>query len=186
MAARGKYDVIFHPDHKGVDVTPLDESDQKLPDVTEPYYLTANTGPRWILGGVLSRPFITTKQSAGKFAITSIESSSVFKTELPTLTFPNVHHCLCIFEGTLEAVIGDKEPTVVREGETLFISAGTPFSLKFRSKFVRLWSFTTGDGIEAVIHEAGIPFKGFVLPDDEIPYEKTKLEATVAKLGVQL
>ncbi|KAK7202445.1 cupin domain protein [Myxozyma melibiosi] len=186
MAAKGKYDVVFHPTHVGCEVSELDDSDKVLPDGLEPYYLVANTGPRWILGGVLSRPFITTKQSSGKFAISSIESSSELKPTLPTMQFPKVHHCFCVFEGVLEATVGDNEPCLVREGETLFVTANTPFTFKFASRFVRLWSFTTGDGIEAVIHKAGVPFKGIVLPDTAESFDGKKFEAACSELGVEL
>ncbi len=57
MAAKGKYDVVFHPTHQGCDLSEWDAEDEKLPDGPEPYYLHANTGPRWMLGGVMSRPF---------------------------------------------------------------------------------------------------------------------------------
>ncbi|OCL07388.1 cupin domain protein [Glonium stellatum] len=188
MAAKGKYDVIFHPEHRGCAVTNWSAEDEKIPDRVEPYYLRANTGPRWLLGGVMSRPFITTKQSNNKFAITSIESSSMLDTAPfnQNMTFPNVHHCFTVFEGALEVLIAGSAPCKITEGETLFIAANTRFSLKFSSKFVRFWSFTSGDGIEALIHEAGQPFKGFVIPDKAELWEESKFKAACEKFGVSI
>lgn len=188
MAAKGKYDVHFHPHHQGCEVSEWDADDEKLPDGNLPYYLKANTGPRWLLGGVVSRPFITTKQSAGKFAISSIESSSRYGASVfeKQMVFPKVHHCLSIMEGALEVTVEDLAPCVLREGETIFVAAGTPFSLKFASKFVRVWSFTSGDGIEALVHDAGKPYEGYAIPDSPSVVEEDLLEKAREKLGVKL
>ncbi|KAK7509523.1 cupin domain protein [Phyllosticta citriasiana] len=188
MAAKGQFDVHFHPHHEGCAVSEWDADDEKLPNGSLPYYLRANTGPRWLLGGVLSRPFITTRQSAGKFAISSIESSSRYGSSVfdNKMTFPSVHHCLSIVEGALEVTVEDLTPCVLREGETIFIAAGTPFALKFASKFVRVWSFTSGDGIEAFVHEAGEPWKGYAIPDSAGAVDEAALEKVREKLGVKL
>ena len=87
----------------GADVSERSENDTKLPDGVEPYYLRANTGPRYLMGGVLSRPFITTKQSGGKFAISSIESSSAHP---PTVlaqpfSFQKVHQVYGVLDGCI-------------------------------------------------------------------------------------
>ncbi|KAG9238744.1 cupin domain protein [Amylocarpus encephaloides] len=188
IAAKGKYDVVFHPTHQGCEVSGWNDDDERLPNGPEPYYLRANTGPRWMLGGVMSRPFCTTIQSKGKFAISSIESSSVYKlSKFPvSFNFPTVHHCFCVFEGVLEVTIAGGEPTLIREGETVFLAANTVFSLKFRSKFVRLWSFTNGDGIEALIQRAGRPFAGFVLPDKEPELDEARLKAASESLKIHI
>lgn len=186
MAAKGKYDVVFHPKHQGCEVSDWTADDEKIPDGTEPYFLRANTGPRWILGGVISRPFVTTKQSGGKFAISSIESSSKLEPSsfCQNLKFPKVHHLFTVFEGTLEVTVSGCTPCSITEGEVIFIAADTSFSLKFASKFVRLWSFSSGGGIEALIHEAGSPFKGFVVPDEAEPLDDKKIKETLEKLSI--
>ncbi|KAI9699213.1 MAG: hypothetical protein M1820_007292 [Bogoriella megaspora] len=188
-AAAGKYDVIFHPEHQGCAVSEWGPEDEIIPEKTVPYYLKANSGPRWILGGVISRPFITTKQSDGKFAISSIESSSHYQAANPLgrrLEFPDTHHCLSVFEGVLEVAVGSASPCRLTEGESIFIPARTPFSLNFVSKFVRFWSFATGDGIESLIHDAGEPFKGYVVPDKAEAWEEKNFEDLCKKHGVQL
>ncbi|KAJ9635536.1 hypothetical protein H2201_003195 [Coniosporium apollinis] len=180
------YDVSFHPKHQGCEVGEWSSSDETLPESTVPYYLRANTGPRWLLGGVLSRPFITTQQSDGKFAISSIESSAKHEPSVLSqqLRFPKVHHCLCVLEGALKVSLGDGASSTIREGETVFIAANISFSLQFRSKFVRLWSFTSGDGIESLVQEAGTPFKGYVLPDQAETVDQSKVQAACEKLNI--
>lgn len=189
MAAQGKYDVHFHRDHVGAEVSEWDAEDEKLPEGTEPYYLRANTGPRWILGGVMSRPFITTKQSDGRFAISSIESSSRLEGSNPLsrkMSFPKTHHCLCLLEGVAEFSVEGYQPTKLTDGESIFISKGTKFSIKFASKFVRIWSFTSGDGVETLIQEAGKPLEGYVLPDSAEPVDDAAVNSLAEKLGAVL
>ncbi|KAI9687381.1 MAG: hypothetical protein M1822_002424 [Bathelium mastoideum] len=188
-AAAGKYDVVFHPEHQGCAVSDWSSDDEVMPETTQPYYLRANTGPRWILGGVISRPFITTRQCDGKFAISSIESSSVHSETCPfrrKLTFPRTHHCFAVQEGVLEVTVGDASPYRVAEGESIFVPASTPFQLGFSSKFVRVWSFTTGDGVEALIHQAGSPFEGYVIPDKSKVWEERNLLDACQKFAVRV
>lgn len=73
-----KYDVVFQPQFQGAEVSEWSGEDSRLPEGAEPtaYFLRANTGPRYLLEGILARPFITTKQCGGRFAITSIDSSN--------------------------------------------------------------------------------------------------------------
>lgn len=65
-----------------------------------------------------------------------------------------------------------------------YLRANTAFSLRFGSKFVRLWSFTSGDGIESLIHEAGAPFKGYVLPDQAETVDQSKVQAACEKSNI--
>ncbi|KAI0593161.1 cupin domain-containing protein [Biscogniauxia sp. FL1348] len=191
MAANGRFDVNFVRDYQPPELGDWLETENTLPSSVEPYFLRANTGPRWILGGVLSRPFITAAQCEGKFAISSIESSNLLK-ESPLnrrwLTFPKVTHCFCILEGLLSVKSKDigEEWTPIREGQTVVLAPDQPFALDFSSRFVRFWSFTNGRGIEQLIHTAGTPFQQFVLPDKSLPFEEAAVRAASDKLGVQL
>ncbi|KAL4903916.1 hypothetical protein BDW74DRAFT_35271 [Aspergillus multicolor] len=194
MAAKGQFDVVFQPNYVPPQVGEWDADDEKLPDTTEPvpFYLKANTGPRWMLGGVMSRPFITMKQ-CGVCAISSIESSNVYGAAASVLsrymTFEKVDHCLAVMEGTLVVKLQGQGEEVFREGETMVIPAGQAFALEFRSKFVRVWSFTDGDGIESLIQNAGQAFSGVVLPETveglEVDEEKVKRVAGELSLTIQ-
>jgi mannose-6-phosphate isomerase-like protein (cupin superfamily) len=117
-----------------------------------------------------SRPFITTKQNGGRFAISSIETSNKYPASdlfAKPLIFETVDHCFCVQEGCL-AVMLDGQETLGREGDTLVVPSGVAFRLEARSKYVPVYAFTSGDGIEAVIHAAGEQVKGYVLLD-EVP-----------------
>ena len=58
MAAKGKFDVVFQPHYVPPEVSDWTKEDEKLPEGHQGYFLRANTGPRWMLGGVMSRPFV--------------------------------------------------------------------------------------------------------------------------------
>lgn len=77
MAAKEQFDVVFQPNYQPPEQGDWTEEDEKLPESSLPFYLRAHTGPRWMLGGVMSRPFITTVQSSGDCAISSIKSLQV-------------------------------------------------------------------------------------------------------------
>ncbi|KAL4806192.1 hypothetical protein BDV18DRAFT_152267 [Aspergillus unguis] len=195
MAAKGQFDVVFQPNYVPPPVTEWDETDERLPDgpKPEPYFLRSNTGPRYMLGGVLVRPFITTRQSGGVVAIASVESSNVYGRASEVLSrflaFEKVDHCLAVLEGTLAVKLkestGEREE-VFREGETVVIPAGQAFALEFRSKYVRVWSFTDGDGIEALVQKAGKAFDGVVLPESVGGSESEKVESVAQELNISI
>ncbi|KAE8132929.1 RmlC-like cupin domain-containing protein [Aspergillus pseudotamarii] len=188
MAAKEKFDVVFQPNYQPPDVGDWTKDDERLPDSSEPFYLRANTGPRWMLGGVMSRPFITTTQSNGVCAISSIESSNEYGPSLLSkdMTFHDVDHCLCIQEGTLVVRLKGLPDAVFREGETVVIPAGQTFTLAFNSRYVRVWSFTDGNGIESLVHRLGKPFEGVTLPDTELEWDSTQVGSVAKELNVEI
>lgn len=186
MAAKGKFDVIFQPHYVPPEVSDWTKEDEKLPDGNQGYFLRANTGPRWMLGGVMSRPFVTTKQSTGVCAISSIESSKDYGETIFSkyMTFTSVDHCLCVMEGALKVSLQDAGETIFREGETVVIPAGQAFSLGFESKYVKLHSFADGDGIESLIHQVGQQIEEVVLPDQAPEWDSSKLASVAESLKI--
>ncbi|CRK31426.1 hypothetical protein BN1708_005429 [Verticillium longisporum] len=75
--AKDRFDVHFERNYQPPALGDWLETENVLPSPGEPYFLRANTGPRWMLGGVMSRPFLHASQCGGKFAVSSIESSKV-------------------------------------------------------------------------------------------------------------
>ncbi|KAK0383015.1 hypothetical protein NLU13_8931 [Sarocladium strictum] len=189
MAAKDRFDVNFVRDYDPPAESEWDGTENKLPGPLEPYFLRANTGPRWMLGGVMSRPFIHADQCSGKFAISSIESSKVYAKSpftLRRLRFDKVAHCFCVQEGVFKVRLGEDDAgawSEVREGQTVFIAAGQAFSIDFGSRYVRAISFTNGTGIEEVIRSAGKPYAGFVLPDQLDPWDESGFTEACEKTG---
>ncbi|GLI72822.1 hypothetical protein PoHVEF18_001006 [Penicillium ochrochloron] len=186
MAAKGKFDVVFQPHYVPPEVSDWTKEDEKLPEGNQGYFLRANTGPRWMLGGVMSRPFVTTKQSAGVCAISSIESSKDYGETVFSkyMTFETVDHCLCVMEGALKVSLEGVGETIFREGETVVIPAGQAFSLGFESKYVKVHSFADGDGIESLIHQAGTQIEEVVLPDQAPEWDSSKLASVAEGLKI--
>ena len=182
---RENYDVVFQPQHKAPELGEWTEQDNKIPSGTETYYLKANTGPRYLLGGVLSRPFITTKQCDGKFAITSIESSRKYGDSVLSRSFSlqSTHQVFCVLDGSIE-IRTDGGSTKVAANETAFIPAGLAISLKFLTGYVRVWVYSSGDGLESLIEEAGGSFDGVIIPEEARAVDEQKLKQAAERLKI--
>jgi hypothetical protein len=189
MAAKDRFDVNFVRDYDPPAESEWDGTENKLPGPLEPYFLRANTGPRWMLGGVMSRPFIHADQCSGKFAISSIESSKVYAKSpftLEKLRFDKVAHCFCVQEGILKVRLSNDDGDAwseVREGQTVLIAAGQTFSIDFGSRYVRAVSFTNGPGIEEVVRSAGKLYTGFVLPGQVDSWDEAAFVEACRKAG---
>ncbi|KAF2023905.1 RmlC-like cupin [Setomelanomma holmii] len=188
-----KYDVVFQPQFKGAEVSEFTAEDEKIPDGCEAYFLKANTGPAHVLEGIISKPFITTKQSlgpTGNFAITSIESSNRHNSSILSepFTFEKVHQVYHVLDGAIELTVHGEAGNLVRAGETAFLPAGTAVAIKFVDRYVRFWSYASGDGLETLIKDAGEAFEGTIVPDahqsGKVDAEKVKKAAE--KINVKL
>jgi hypothetical protein len=100
------------------------------------------------------------------------------------MTFAKVDHCFCVMEGSLKVRLQGSGETIFREGETVVIPAGQAFALDFVSKYVKVHSFTDGDGIEALIHELGQQVEGVVLPDQAPEWDPSQLASVAERLNV--
>ncbi|KAL5116018.1 hypothetical protein ACEQ8H_006136 [Pleosporales sp. CAS-2024a] len=191
MACKDRFDVHFERNYQPPEVGPWEDSENQLPAAPEkPYFLRSNTGPRWILGGVMSRPFIHAEQSGGRFAISSIESSHVYKTQgqqplARWLAFAKVDHCFCVLEGLLRVKLQSSHGwNEIREGQTIVIAAGETFTIDFGSRFVRVWSFSNGKGVEELIRQAGTVYDGFIIPETAAAVDESRLLDTFEKLEI--
>ncbi|KAI7778201.1 hypothetical protein LA080_002466 [Diaporthe eres] len=190
MAAKDRFDVNFVRDYDPPQVGEWQDDENVLPGPLKPYFLRANTGPRQILGGVLSRPFIYASQCSGKFAISSIESSNQYGSSAfarQWFTFKNVHHCFTVQEGILKVKLKEENSdkwNEVREGQTLLVPAGKAFVLDFGSRFVRAITFTNGPGLEEVVRLAGSDCPTVVLPEKPAEYDISKLQDVLGQVGV--
>lgn len=102
------------------------------------------------------------KQSSGQFAITSIESSNRLSNSVlsGSYVFDKVHQVCHVLDGaTIAKNDGQASGDLVRAGETVFIPAGMGISLSFVDRYIRSWSFTSGDGLEALLLAPVTPLK---------------------------
>ena len=189
MASKDRFDVHFERDYQPPALGEWEESENQLASPEQPYFLRANTGPRWILGGVLSRPFIHAEQSGGRFAISSIESSRVYSAQQQPLarwlTFPETDPCFCVQEGLLRVRLqGSEGWNDVHAGQTMLIAAGQTFTVEFASRFVRVWSFTNGKGVEELIRKAGKEYNSFVIPETAESLEESRMADACKELQI--
>jgi hypothetical protein len=105
------------------------------------------------------------------------------------LTFASIDHCFIVQEGLLKVKIKSGNSSSwneVREGQTVVIAAGETFTLEFGSRYVRVWSFANGRGIEEVVQNAGSPATGVVLPEAAREWQESKLLEVCKELNVEL
>ncbi|CBX93471.1 hypothetical protein IAQ61_009161 [Plenodomus lingam] len=186
-----KYDVVFQPGYVGAAVSDFAEDDTKLPETQQAYYLKANTGPCHLLEGILSRPFITTRQSAGptgNFAVTSIESSNRHPSSILSkpFTFLKTHQVYHVLDGAISLSVHGEPGVLVTHGETAFVPAGTPMSIEFVDRYVRFWAYSSGDGLEALVSEGGTVFGGTIVPDQVGEVDVERVRRAAERLHVKL
>jgi hypothetical protein len=195
MVAKDSFDVHFEREYDPPALADWDGSENKLGEPGKPYFLRANTGPRWMLGSVMSRPFIHASQTGGKFALSSIESSNAYKSpslfSSHWLTFPKTAHCFFVQEGLLKFKTRSGENdewNQAREGQTVVIAAGESFQLDFGSRYVRVWAFTNGYGIEEIIQRSGNSCAAVILPDqlETHEWDEKRVSDVCQELGVQI
>ncbi|CAN9447560.1 unnamed protein product [Alternaria sp. RS040] len=186
-----RFDVVFQPQFQGAEVADFEEGECVLPEDQEAYFLKANTGPCFLLEGVLSRPFITMKQSkgpSGNFAITSIESGSELENSVLSkgFMFEKVHQVYHVLDGAISLTVNGEAGHLVRAGETAFIPAGTEVAVEFVDRYVRFWSYASGDGLETLIAEAGGAFEGKMVPDEIRNVDADKVREAAKQLNIKV
>lgn len=169
-AATEKFDMIPQPKHPQCEPQPWDGTENTLPGKLAPYYLKADKGPKYLVDGVVVRPMVTTKESANKFAIGSIDGSSFHANVAlaSTMSFASVHHALQVADGQIEVVV-DGTHTVLATGETLYIPKGSKFSLRIASRYARAYVFANGGGLIELLSAFGQAYEHGIAPEKEQP-----------------
>ena len=167
-AAAQEFDMVPLPMHPKFDPQPWESTDNKLADGLEPYFLKNGSGPKYLVGGSVCRPLVTTKQSAGKFTIGTMEGSSQHDSPLfatsTSISFDDAHHCVQVADGKVEFTVAGATAQLAAM-ETLFIPARTEFSFKFASKFAKAYVFSNGGGLVELLCKAGREYDGPVIPE---------------------
>ncbi|GKU16408.1 cupin protein [Fusarium langsethiae] len=190
------------PDPKDIDVAdghhPFDlmkpiDWNPSLSTFLRPYSLNATTCPRWIFGGVITRPFVRQAQCEGKFSISAMETSRVH-TVRPFLDrwlyFTSVDHFFCVVEGTMLIKLkGQTEWTELREGQAMLISARQAFTADVGSEFVKILTVTNGIGIDELICRAGREYGPTTLPETTSrwdTWDELRLRSACSEVGALL
>lgn len=188
IAATEKYDMVPVRNHPAVPLMPWKAgADNTLPGGLKPYFLKANTGPKWLYGGMLCRPLVTRRESAGKFSIARIEGSSHTGNELfasaNAITFKGAHHCILVAEGKFRVMIEGAEVSVV-PGETVFIPAGKSFAWSFETVYAAVYIFNSGGGIVEMLERIASSFDMHVIPRESLRgNDRAKMKKLEDELG---
>lgn len=162
--------MVPQPQHPHFDPQPWSADDTTLPGGLEPYFLRNGTGPKYLIGGTVCTPFATTKESAGRFCIGSVEGSSQHSSNASIfagpahLKFHTTHHCVQIADGTVHFTVDGAEGTL-SVGETLFIPAGTAFRFDFASALAKMYVFANGAGLVELLCALGTGYIAPVIPE---------------------
>ncbi|KAJ2898273.1 hypothetical protein MKZ38_004041 [Zalerion maritima] len=174
-AAAEKFDLVPQPFYNRVEEQPWSaETDHKLPGELVPYFLRNGAGPNACVSGTVVRPLSTRKESAGKFTVGSIEGSSAHSAQVldKTWSFSGVGHCFYTVEGFAMFTVDDHAPVRIGPMETVYLPKGTRWSVRWDSRYVKMYVYSSGGGIVELLAEAGkdFPHKG---PHCMIPAETT-------------
>lgn len=168
-AATEKFDMVPQPQYPSCEPQPWNGTENVLPGNLEPYYLQANRGPKFLVEGIVVKPMATTKESAGKFSIGSIEGSSIHENKVlkSGISFADVHHAIHMAEGQLKITI-DGASTTVGSGETVYIPKGSIFSISVASRHAMAYLFANGGGLLEALCEIGQSYEFNLLPEKEV------------------
>lgn len=185
IAASEKFDMIPVRSKASFDPQPWDGSETQLPGVCAKggYFLKADKGERWVVGGTVVRPLATRKETAGRFSIYSIEGSALHagKGLTQALSFSNTHHAVYTELGAVKLTIDGNEARTTA-GETTFVPAACKFTLGFESSWAKLYLFANGGGIGEALASVGVPYKELLVPSDAVAWDEGKLKGLEGEL----
>jgi hypothetical protein len=181
MAATEKFDMIPVRDKAQFDPQPWDGTETILPGVCEDggYFLKADAGEKFAVGGTVLRPLATRNETDGRFSIYSLEGSAMHagKGLATPLKFEDTHHGLYIATGMIKLIIDGTEATATA-GETAFVPAGTAWEFDVQSVYAKVYMFANGGGIGEVLASIGSKFDFAAVPQvsEEVTWDKRKLK----------
>ncbi|KIX01943.1 uncharacterized protein Z518_07882 [Rhinocladiella mackenziei CBS 650.93] len=185
-AAAEKFDMTPVPDHPQVDPQPwVDGKDNSLPGALKPYYLRSGTGPKYLLGGIVCCPLVTTAESAARFSIASVEGSSWHGDGALSrnLQFQTVHHAFQVADGAISLSLNRDQVAYLTAGEIIYIPRGTTFNLVFQSRYAKVYVFVSGAGLVDLLCRAGKPYHQTIPPERPDSWETSTLDALQIELG---
>jgi quercetin dioxygenase-like cupin family protein len=187
MAATEKFDMIPVRGKAQFDPQPWDGTETKLPGVCENggYFLKANAGEKFAVGGTVVKPLATRKETNGKFSVYCVEGSSLSSKkglDIP-LKFEDTHHAIYTATGVVKTVIDGIETTST-SGETTFVPAGTSWRFAAKSAYAKMYIFANGGGIGEVLASVATKYELAGVPQlrEEVTWDEKKIKSLESKL----
>ncbi|KAL4801520.1 RmlC-like cupin domain-containing protein [Aspergillus unguis] len=187
--AAERFDMVPQPHFSGSSPQPWsqDGRDNTLPGTLTPYFLRAGSGPAYQLEGSVVRPLATTNESAGKFAIGSLEGSCVHRNELLAagIVFSSVHHAFHVVEGTFEFLIDGTSATLTA-GETLYVPRNSRLQIRYLSRYGKAYVFASGGGLVELFTKAGEPYSMPIISESEAVVDMKRVREASRELDITL
>jgi hypothetical protein len=186
--AAERFDMVPQPHVQPFAPQPwVDGKDNVLPGDLRPYFLRAGTEPAYRLGGSVVRVLATTIESAGRFAIGSLEGSSFYENGVLAagMEFPSVHHAFHIVEGTFGFDV-DGAAVTLTAAETLYVPKGSRFEVRFQSRYAKAYVFASGGGLVELFAKAGEDYALPIIPEAEGAVDLVRLERISKEMGIIL
>jgi quercetin dioxygenase-like cupin family protein len=187
IAATEKFDMVPKRDHKGAEPTLCSKDDNKLANATTPYFLKADSGPRYASGGLLVKPLCQKADSNGKFSIARLEGSETIHAQYlayNTVTFATSHHCFLVDIGSFRLTVGG-QGSEISAGESIFVPAGQEFTLEAASRYSALYVFTNGGGLVELLVGMGQEYGSQIIAED-FPTDVAEVDGLTEKVGVKV
>jgi len=186
LADRNEYDCVPLYDRPDIQPTPW-TGKERLPGCLTPYYLRNDQGQRLVVGGgLLWKPICTLAETDGKFGIASLEGSYNLSNRLfasRTIAFRDVHHAVQVVDGSLEFTVdlGDGHSarrSTLTAAETLYLPAGTRFSIHIASRYAKAYVFCDQGGLVELVNRIGEQYDWMFVPEKDLQWSGEKLEDT--------
>ena len=149
----GKHDMTPVPDHPPAEPVFCQPTDNVIPDGAKPYFLKADSGPKFAAAGLLLKPMVGLAQSSNRFAIARVEGSNRVPSKLPKLVYPS-NQALTVVEGAFELQVEDCTQ-VLQTGQTIFIPAGKATTLAAATRYAATYVTCDGVGMPAALEGVG-------------------------------
>ncbi|KAJ9425795.1 hypothetical protein FOXG_02486 [Fusarium oxysporum f. sp. lycopersici 4287] len=184
MELPGKHDFVPVPGHPATEVTFCLPTDSVIPDGPEPYFLKADSRPKYAATGLLFKPLVGLKQTHNRFVVSRIEGTTRIPSKLPKLSYPS-HQAIIVVEGAFRVDVGDYAQEV-QTRQTIFIPAGNTASLAATTRYASLYVTCDGVGFPAVLGAIGKEYSSPVISVgfDTDP-DVSRYEEAFERLGLQ-
>ncbi|KAK2629879.1 hypothetical protein QTJ16_000699 [Diplocarpon rosae] len=207
IAATETFDMIPVREKAHFEPQPWDPAtDSKLPGTYARggYFLQADTGSRFVVGGTVVRPLATRRETDSKFSIYELLASSLHAPLAAPLSFARTHHAIFVVSGSLDieltlpaslsasASSASSSPprtnpspstSAATAGETVFVPAGTPFRFAAATRYARAYVFANGGGLGEVLCRVGREYEAPGVPEESVAWDEAGVKELEGELG---
>ena len=151
--AEHDFDMKYLPEHEYAAPT-TDAPDDTLPDSSQPYFLRAGEGPRFLFAGGLATVLCGAAQTDGQVSMLTLELPR--GAGMPAHRHARANEGIYVLEGSLRVTLDGAEHRL-GTGDYVSIPPGTEHSWEGDAFFTKALVSSAPGGIEALIERAGEP-----------------------------